>query len=639
MTNKLTIVSPKITKVTMQLVQNTSSPARVGALHLSVPGRLQLARRASQQDTCESALGQIVAQRRLFPVFQPIAKLADGLVYAHEALIRGPEDGCLHTPDALFAQASAEGLTFELELACLVAILQRWGELAQRGRLFINISAQVLVRLINQAGMQPVIRLTRRWGISSRQLVLEITEHERVLDMPALVDAVKAVRRFGIQIALDDFGDGRSSLRLWSEVRPEVVKIDKYFTKHISAHADKVKTIQALQKIAEIFDSELVAEGIETDDDLRLLRDLGLTFGQGFFLARPRAEPCTAVQPDAVAVMVNRRVAVYPEARQSARANIFDRLNIMQAPTIGVNTQNDQVAALFLRHPHLHSLPLVEGDRPIGIINRVNFLERYSKLYSRELWGNKPCLQWANLQPRLIESKHTIDDLLGILTSDDQRYLDDGFIVVDNGRYHGLCRADQIVKSVTETRIEAARHANPLTFLPGNIPITQHIERMLARNTEFVVGYLDLNHFKSFNDRYGYWRGDEVIRLVARVAAAHVQERQDFLGHVGGDDFIVVFQSKGWAEQCRCMIDEFNTCAAHLFDDADRLRGGIEAEDRQGFVHYFPLTTLSIGAVKVRPGDFNSAEQVANAAAAAKHAAKAAASGMVTRCQDAGQPA
>ncbi len=605
---------------------------------LSLPQRVPVIRTVDDNFVYDTALGQIIAQRRLYPLFQPIAMLADGSVYAHEALIRGPDAGGLYTPDALFAQASEEGLGYELELACLVVILRRWGEMKQRGRLFINISAQALVRLITQAGMQPVMRLMRRWGISSRQLVLEITEHERVLDMPALVDAAKAVRQLGIQIALDDFGDGRSSLRLWSEVRPEVVKIDKYFTKDISSHADKVKTIEALQKIAAIFDSELVAEGIETADDLRLLRDLGITYGQGYLLARPSDAPRTAVQPEAVAVVVNRQVAVYPEGRQGAQANIFDRLQVMQAPTIEVSTHNDHVAELFLTHPHLHALPIVVGDRPIGIINRVDFLNHYSKLYYRELWGSKPCLQWANMQPRLIENKHNIDDLLGILTSDDQRYLNDGFIVVENGRYRGLCRGDQIVKSVTETRIEAARHANPLTFLPGNIPITQHIDRMLARGSEFAVAYLDLNHFKSFNDRYGYWRGDEMIRLVAKVAAAHIEERRDFLGHVGGDDFIVVFQSTGWAEHCHHMIEEFNAQAANLFDPADRLKGGIEAEDRQGFAQFFPLTSLSIGAVVVLPGRFKDAEQVANAAAAAKHAAKKSVSGFAGNGQQAAAP-
>ena len=604
---------------------------------VSLPQRFQVLRTVGNPFVYDTELSQIITQRRLFPVFQPIAMLTDGSVYAHEALIRGPAASPFHTPDALFAQASKEALGFELEVACLVVILQRWGELKQRGRLFVNISAQALVRLINQTGLQPVMRLMRRWGLTCRPLVLEITEHERVLDMAALVDAAKAVRQFGIQIALDDFGDGRSSLRLWSEVRPEVVKIDKYFIKDISSHADKMKTIEALQKIAIIFDSELVAEGIETADDLRLLRDLGITYGQGYLLARPSDVPRTAVQPEAIAVVVNSQVAVYPETRQSTMANIFDRLKIMPAPTIAASTPNDKVAELFLAHPHLHALPLVEEDRPIGIINRVNFLNHYSKLYYRELWGSKPCLQWANMQPRLIENKHNIDDLLGILTSDDQRYLNDGFIVVENGRYCGLCRGDQIVKSVTETRIEAARHANPLTFLPGNIPITQHIDRMLGRGTEFVVCYLDLNDFKSFNDRYGYWRGDEMIRLVAKVAAAHLAQRRDFLGHVGGDDFIVVFQSASWADHCRHMIEEFNAHAAILFDEADRLNGGIEAEDRQGFKRFFPLTTLSIGAVKVRPGDFKDAGQVANAAAAAKHAAKKSASGMAVNghCADA----
>lgn len=600
---------------------------------MPLPQGLQVIRMAGDQFACDTEISQIIAQRLLCPLFQPIAMLADGSVYAHEALIRGPDGSTLCTPEALFFQASEEALGAELELACLVAILQRWGELKQRGRLFVNLSGQALVRLINQTGMQPVIRLMRRWGVSCRQLVLEITEHERVLDMPALVAAANAVRQFGIKIALDDFGDGRSSLRLWSEVRPEVVKIDKYFTKDISTHTDKVKTIQALQKIAVIFGSELVAEGIEAADDLRLLRDLGITYGQGHLLARPNDVPCSMVRPEAVAVVVDSQIAVYPAARQGPQANIFDRLKVIQAPTITSTTSNDEVAGLLLRHPQLYALPLVEGDRPIGILNRVHFLNNYSKLYSRELWGRKPCLPWVNLQPRLIENKHNIEDLLGILTSDDQRYLNDGFIVVENGRYCGLCQSEQIVKSVTETRIEAARHANPLTFLPGNIPITQHIDRMLGRGIEFMVSYLDLNNFKSFNDRYGYWRGDEMIRLVARVAAEHVEERRDFLGHVGGDDFIVVYQSPDWAEQCRSMIEDFNAQAAKLFDAADRLKGGIEAEDRQGFTRFFPLTTLSIGIVQVRPGVFEDAEQVANAAAAAKHKAKQSASGMAV-CDD-----
>jgi EAL domain-containing protein (putative c-di-GMP-specific phosphodiesterase class I) len=99
------------------------------------------------------------------------------------------------------------------------------------------------------------------------------------------------VRSVGIALALDDFGDGRSSLRLWSQLKPEIVKIDKYFTKNISENGDKLKTIQALQQIAAVFGSELVAEGIETAEDLRVLRDLGITYGQGYFLGHPDRQP------------------------------------------------------------------------------------------------------------------------------------------------------------------------------------------------------------------------------------------------------------------------------------------------------------------------------------------------------------
>ncbi len=212
--------------------------------------------------------------------------------------------------------------------------------------------------------------------------------------------------------------------------------------------------------------------------------------------------------------------------------------------------------------------------------------------------------------------------MTAVLTSSDQRYLTDGFIVTEGGRYLGLGFGDQLVRVVTEARIEAARHANPLTFLPGNIPITEHIERLLASGGAFVACYGDLNDFKPYNDHYGYWRGDEMIRLVARTLVSHCDPRRDFVGHVGGDDFVVLFQSDDWLDRCERIVATFNDGARSLFDDDALARGGIEAEDRHGVMRFFKCTTLSIGAVPVRPGIFNRPEQVASAAAAAKHKAK-----------------
>ncbi|WP_223911369.1 GGDEF domain-containing protein [Rhodoferax lithotrophicus] len=561
-------------------------------------------------------------------VFQPIISLTDGGIHAHEALIRGPKASSFHTPDILLKAAAEENLNFEFENTCIAVQLARWGELHESGRLFINISAGVLVQVLKQCGRETLLKMISGYGVLPRMLVLEITEYERVADMDELARVVSEIRSAGVSLALDDFGDGRSSLRLWSQLKPEYVKIDKYFTKKISQHADKLKTIQALQQIAAVFDSSLVAEGIETEDDLRVLRDLGIPYGQGFLLGRPNHIPHEQAETKALEVMRDRRVAVFPELRRASSAGALSRLAVLDAPTAQPSTTNEELAQLFLAQPKLHAIAVLDGTRAIGIINRSLFMNEFSKLYYREIWGKKSCLIHANMAPRLIERNHNVDDLVGILTSDDQRYLTDGFIVTDNGRYAGLGTGEQLVRSVTETRIEAARHANPLTFLPGNIPISEHIERLLHSGCDFVACYADLNNFKPFNDQYGYWRGDEMIRLVARIAVAHCNPQRDFIGHVGGDDFILLFQSNNWQSQCEQIILEFAEQAVALFDEPARLAGGIHADDRYGMPRFFPLTTLSIGAIKIHCDEFATAEEVASAAARAKHDAKTAGEGL-----------
>jgi EAL domain-containing protein (putative c-di-GMP-specific phosphodiesterase class I)/GGDEF domain-containing protein len=574
-------------------------------------------------------LAGLIRNNRLYPVFQPIVSLRDGAIYSHEALIRGPLDTLFHTPDALLTAAADESLNFEFENCCVTVALERWGELRESGRLFVNISAEVLVQVLMHCGRDALIDLISGFGVLPRMLVLEITEYERVTDMDYLASVVCEIRSAGVSLALDDFGDGRSSLRLWSQIKPEFVKIDKYFTKDISQHADKLKTIQALQQIAVIFNTSLVAEGIETEEDLRVLRDLGIEYGQGYFLGRPALLPREQVEIQALEVMRDRRVAVFPELRRAPNAGSLSRLAVVAAPTVGLDSTNDELATLFLGHAKLHSVAVVDGTRPVGIINRSRFMNEYGKLYYREVWGRKPCTIHANFEPRLIERNHNVDELIGILTSDDQRYLVDGFVVTNNGRYEGVGTGEQLVRSVTETRIEAARHANPLTFLPGNIPISQHIERLLSSGVEFVACYADLNNFKPFNDQYGYWRGDEMIRLVARLAVAHCDPQRDFVGHVGGDDFIILYQSADWEAQCLAFVNEFGRCAIELFDAPAREAGGIHADDRYGVPRFFPLTTISVGAVRIQGSEFTRAEQVASIAAQAKHEAKTRSEGLV----------
>lgn len=585
---------------------------------LPPPGKLPPARPGSAQE----AMLNLLSSPGLTMVFQPIAATRDGEVFAHEALVRGPEGTALHTPDALLKAAREMGLLHEFEMCCARLAIATWGRRQEPGRLFLNLSADALVRALQDNPPDTLRRQLLELGVQPRMLVLELTEHERVANMDGLLNAARAVHAAGVALALDDFGDGRSSLRLWSELQPDYVKIDKYFTRDVSRKAHNLLTLKALLQIADTFGTALVAEGMETADDARVIRDLGIAYGQGYFIGRPAQTPCTRIEPEAAEVLADRRVAVFPERRRPFPLAQLRDVAIVPAPVVAPDATNDDVAEIFLRAPELHAVAVVQDEKPLAILNRVGFLNSYAKPYFKELHGRKSCLMLANHAPRLVERAHDIDDLVGILTSQDQRYLSDGFIVTDNGRYVGLGTGDQLVRKVTEARIEAARHANPLTFLPGNIPITQHLERLVARGTDFVACYADMNHFKPFNDLYGYWRGDEMIRLAAELAVAHCDPQRDFVGHVGGDDFIWIFQSEDWQARVQRILDDFAPQARALFDHEAQARGGIETEDRHGVVRFFPCTTLSVGAVSVSEGMYRTAEQVANAAAFAKQDAK-----------------
>jgi diguanylate cyclase (GGDEF)-like protein len=587
-------------------------------------------------ETATIEVAALIAEGRMYPLFQPILDVAKSSIVAHEGLIRGPSGSALHLPSALFPAAIAAGLMNELEFAAATVIFTAHAQYRSAGLLFVNFSARSITHLGSDRGRREFQDTLRRCQMPARSLVIEITEHERVQDHQILANAIQFLRSLGVSIALDDFGDGKSSLRLWAELQPEFLKIDRYFCHGIHADGRKVQSVKAMLQLAENFGSRVIAEGIEDTSDLRVVRDLGVSLVQGFATGHPREQPAGSIPAAALAVLAAREIAVFPELRRISQfAPKAGRLRI-EAPAVTAASSNQKVLELFKAHPQLHAIAVVDQDRPIGLVNRRRFTEKYLLPYYPEIYGRRSCTTFMDANPVVIEISQPIEDLAQVLTSEDQRYLNDGLVLVDAGRYVGLGTAEQLVRSVTELRIEAARHANPLTFLPGNIPISEHIRRLLAGNSGFGATYCDLNNFKPFNDQFGYWQGDKMIRLLASIVVSECDPQRDFAGHVGGDDFVVLFQSADWEARCTRIISHFNTAALTLFDQPTRSRGFIEAEDRQGHYTTFPLTTVSIGAVYVTPGMFHVAEDVASAAAAAKHHAKRQNAGLYIHAAESG---
>jgi diguanylate cyclase (GGDEF)-like protein len=149
-------------------------------------------------------------------------------------------------------------------------------------------------------------------------------------------------------------------------------------------------------------------------------------------------------------------------------------------------------------------------------------------------------------------------------------------------------------------RTERDLEANPLTRLPGNVSILKELNKLIEKNELFAVCYLDLDKFKSYNDKYGFERGDEVIRATARIIIKVVKnfgEKDDFIGHIGGDDFVIITHPKTVDTICQNIIEEFKKISPTFYSEEDRQRGYIIAKDRKGNEEKIPLLTISIGVV------------------------------------------
>ncbi len=243
-------------------------------------------------------VAQLIEHDELKIVYQPLINLSDGSVYAHEALIRGPVKSALHSPNELFQVAKKEEYLVELEIACAIKALEGWAELDCPGVIFINISAAALETSFKNQSVDEIELVLNHFKINARQIILEITEHEHISDHSHFIEVASSFLNKGIRFALDDFGDGFSSLRLWAEFTPEYVKIDKYFIRNLFHDPIRVKTIRALIQIAQNFNTSLVAEGIENAQDLIVLRDLGICCGQGYFLGKPNKNPISSLPTD-----------------------------------------------------------------------------------------------------------------------------------------------------------------------------------------------------------------------------------------------------------------------------------------------------------------------------------------------------
>jgi diguanylate cyclase (GGDEF)-like protein len=224
-------------------------------------------------------------------VFQPIFDLRNGQPRGYEGLIRPQPGSGFSDPAELFRAAEAVGRTVELDLACLATTISAFARLQLPGSLTLNLSPRTMEA--DDFSVHGVLGLLQRHGIDPTRVVLELTEREAVEDMDRLVRAVTACRAAGMRLAADDVGAGNAGLRLLSQLKFDIVKIDLSLVQGGAVRATSQEVVRTLKDLADRWGALVIAEGIETPEQLEFVRSLGIRAGQGYLLGRPAEQPST----------------------------------------------------------------------------------------------------------------------------------------------------------------------------------------------------------------------------------------------------------------------------------------------------------------------------------------------------------
>lgn len=403
------------------------------------------------------SLVTLLEQQRLQPVFQPIVDTRQQRLLGHEALIRGPAEHPLEFPAALFDEAKHAGLLSELDLSCRHLAMQAYGRLKMTGLLFINVDPNLLLDKQHPKGCTQ--RMAQTLGIPANKIVIELSEQYPVHDSAGLKIAVEHYRSLGFLIAIDDLGTGYSGLKLWSEVKPDYVKIDRYFIQELHQNPIKREFVQSIVTLARGLQSQIIAEGIETEAELEQLQQMGVYLCQGFYLGRPQATPLLQ------APGLRRKPSPPLAIPQQNSVAILARTET----SVDIEVSIQQAFELFTSNKQLQSLPVLNQQRPVGILQRANIMELFSGDCGRAYYANKS-VQHVMEVPVILDWQTSLNTASNLMTRDDENAPGCHFIITRQGNYYGIASMRGLLRQISEQHLQQTHYSSgPCTPLPHDI--------------------------------------------------------------------------------------------------------------------------------------------------------------------------
>jgi diguanylate cyclase (GGDEF)-like protein len=247
------------------------------------------------------------------------------------------------------------------------------------------------------------------------------------------------------------------------------------------------------------------------------------------------------------------------------------------------------------------SLVVVRGQEIAGLVMGQNLYRTLGSLYGIPLYYQRRIAMLMDQKPLIIRTNTILEQAAELAMSRDQDKLYDDLVVVDeNGGLVGVVSVQRMLDTLTRVQIELAKGANPLTGLPGNLAIEEELSKRARHRQISSVIYVDLDGFKSYNDTYGFKQGDQMILLLSKVLLHSMRKHgmdDDFVGHIGGDDLIVITRPECAELICQKIVRLFDRLVCNCFSPADRARRTFYGHDRFGRQVWLPLTSVSLAIV------------------------------------------
>lgn len=543
--------------------------------------------------------------------FQPIVNVKSGKLYAVEALLRNVQEaGGFHSIFNLFDDAFHDGILYQLDLELRQIAFKKFSQITiENIQLFYNLDNRLLYMPDFSHGNTS--KILEQLNLDKKSICFELSERGTMQDPSAVTTMVNRYKQEGFDIAIDDFGTGIAGFQLLYYAESNFIKLDRFFIQNIQSDSKKRLFCSSIINMAHIMGIKVIAEGIETAQEYYTCKDIGADLLQGYYIQKPKLD-IRKIKP-----VYEDIKELFKKDKRNFSSNMVDKTKIEYIKPLYIDTSLHDLFLYFKENSSNSFVPIVNHlEQLCGVIYEKDIKQiSYSQFGIALAKNDKSNERIKRYIQESVSAEITwgVDKVLEVYNMYSEGA--HGIFITKNNQYHGFINLNNLLSLSYKRNLEIAKDQNPLTKLPGNQKIEEYLEnsfRLKQINTYHIV-YFDFNDFKPFNDHYGFRQGDRAILQFADILKKEISS-DNFIAHIGGDDFFVGFENK----QCNDVYNlinnvqqSFKNQAKELYTKDDKKNGYINTKDRFGENRMFKLLGVSCAIVEIsNKTDKNNFDQV-----------------------------